>query len=72
MKNELYIVIGAYGSGKSEYSIHFTRKLKAEGKDVILVDMDVVNPYFRTRDVRDQFATEGIEVIAPDGGFKHA
>lgn len=72
MKEQLYIIIGAYGSGKSEYAIHFSRKQRAEGKDIILADMDVVNPYFRTRDVRDEFASMGIEVVAPDGGFKHA
>lgn len=72
MKNELYIVIGAYGSGKSEYSIHLAQRLKKEGEDVVLVDMDVVNPYFRSREVRDEFATIGIEVIAPEGAFSHA
>lgn len=69
---KLYIIIGAYGSGKSEYSIHLARSLKSAGKDVVLADMDVVNPYFRSRDVRDVFAQEGIEVIAPDGEFSHA
>jgi len=68
----LYIVIGAYGSGKSEYSIHLARSLKDQGKDVVLADMDVVNPYFRSRDVREEFAALGIEVIAPEGEFKHA
>lgn len=72
MKNELYIVIGAYGSGKSEYSIHMARKLMGEGLDVVLADMDVVNPYFRSRDVKDEFAAIGIDVIAPEGAFKHA
>ena len=72
MAEALYIVIGAYGSGKSEYSIHLARSLKDQGKDVVLADMDVVNPYFRSRDVRDDFAALGIEVIAPDGEFKHA
>lgn len=70
--NELYIVIGAYGSGKSEYSIHLARKLNDEGRDVVLADMDVVNPYFRSRDVKDEFAAIGIDVIAPEGAFKHA
>lgn len=70
--NELYIVIGAYGSGKSEYSIHLARKLNNEGQDVVLADMDVVNPYFRSRDVKDEFAAIGIDVIAPEGAFKHA
>lgn len=68
----LYIVIGAYGSGKSEYSIFLARSLKTRGDSVSLADMDVVNPYFRTRDVRDLFAQEGIEVIAPEGHFSHA
>lgn len=69
---DLYIVIGAYGSGKSEYSIHLARSLKEAKKDVVLADMDVVNPYFRTRDVRDEFAQIGIEVVAPEGQFMHA
>lgn len=68
----LYIIIGAYGSGKSEYSIHLARHLSTAGNKVALADMDVVNPYFRSRDVRDQFIEEGIEVIAPDGEFSHA
>lgn len=68
----LYIVIGAYGSGKSEYSINIARTLNDEGKDVVLADMDVVNPYFRSRDVRDEYAKLGIEVVAPEGQFMHA
>lgn len=72
MKNELYIVIGAYGSGKSEYSIQLARELKASGMDVVLADLDVVNPYFRSRDVRESFAAIGIDVIAPEGHFMHA
>jgi len=72
MKPELYIVIGAYGSGKSEYSIHLARNLKEQSLDVVLADLDVVNPYFRSRDVQDEFADYGIDVIAPEGQFKHA
>ena len=72
MEHRLYIVIGAYGSGKSEYSIHLARTLNNAGDDVVLADMDVVNPYFRSRDVKDEFAALGIDVIAPEGAFKHA
>ncbi|MDP2173084.1 MAG: hypothetical protein Q8M98_10990 [Candidatus Cloacimonadaceae bacterium] len=72
MKNELYVVIGAYGSGKSEYSIQLARELKKQGLDIVLADLDVVNPYFRSRDVRERFAEIGIDVIAPDGIFMHA
>ncbi len=72
MKNELIVVIGAFGSGKSEYSINLARKYNELGKKVTLVDLDVVNPYFRSRDIQDKFAEIGIEVIAPEGEFKHA
>jgi tRNA uridine 5-carbamoylmethylation protein Kti12 len=70
--NSLYIIIGAYGSGKSEYSVHLARKLNSQGKTVSLVDLDVVNPYFRSRDVKDEFSRMGIEVVAPEGQFRHA
>jgi len=72
MNNELIVVIGAYGSGKSEYSINLAREYSQQGEKVTLVDLDVVNPYFRSRDVRDKFAEEGITVIAPEGEFQHA
>lgn len=72
MNKPLYIVIGAYGSGKSEFSIHLAKSLNHSDNQVVLADMDVVNPYFRSRDVREEFAELGIEVIAPDGEYKHA
>ncbi len=68
----LYIIIGAYGSGKSEYSINLARSLNVDGNKVSLADLDVVNPYFRSRDVRDEFAQEMIDVIAPEGEYSHA
>ena len=69
---KVIVVIGAYGSGKSEYAINLANRYRKKLDKVILVDLDVVNPYFRSRDVREKFADDGIEVIAPDGEFKHA
>jgi folylpolyglutamate synthase/dihydropteroate synthase len=72
MQNKLIIVIGAYGSGKSEYSINLAKEYQMQNLQVALVDLDVVNPYFRSRDVREKFREDGIDVIAPEGEFKHA
>ena len=72
MSKDLIIVIGAYGSGKSEYSINLARNLKQNREKVSLVDLDVVNPYFRSRDMREDFEKEGIRVISPEGEYKYA
>jgi len=71
--NPLIIVIGAYGSGKSEYCINLAKQYKDIGRqNVCLVDLDVVNPYFRSRFVKESFESEGIEVIAPEFAYGHA
>ena len=67
--NDLKIIIGAYGSGKSEYAINLAKSLNSDKNEICLVDLDVVNPYFRSRDVQDLFKKEGIEVIAPESGY---
>ena len=73
MSNPLIIVIGAYGSGKSEYSINLAKNMYSNGDtNVSLVDLDVVNPFFRSRFMRDRFEQIGIEVIAPEFQYGHA
>jgi tRNA uridine 5-carbamoylmethylation protein Kti12 len=70
--NKLYIIIGAYGSGKTEYSVNLALNLRKKFQNVSLCDLDVVNPYFRSRDVKEAFEKKGIVVIAPEGQFSHA
>lgn len=72
MENKIYIIIGAYGSGKSEYSVNYAWNTKQEGLPVSLVDLDVVNPYFRSREIRDYFEEHDIELVAPPKEYNHA
>jgi len=67
-KVRLYVFVGAYGSGKSEVSVHFAHKLKKEdpNADVMLADLDIVNPYYRSADAKDALEKEGIHVIVPE------
>ena len=46
----IVVVVGHYGSGKTNFSVNLAVDLKAAGRDVILVDLDIVNPYFRSAD----------------------
>ena len=72
MEQRLIIVIGAYGSGKSEFAANLAEQLNEKGGDIALVDLDVVNPYFRSRDLRESFSQKGIDVICPAGEYKYA
>ncbi len=66
MNSKIYITVGHYGSGKTEYSISYALHLKKTYDKVFLVDLDIVNPYFRSNDARALLESNGITVIAPD------
>ena len=60
------IITGHYGSGKTEIAINMALKLKEKHDNVVICDMDIVNPYFRTNDARKFLEEKGIRVISPD------
>lgn len=66
MSSKIYITVGHYGSGKTEFSVNFALALRKTHDKVILVDLDIVNPYFRSNDARTLLEENGINVIAPD------
>ncbi len=59
------IIVGNYGSGKTEVAINLAMDQKNRGHQVSLADLDLVNPYFRTREARRDLAARGIEMILP-------
>lgn len=56
---------GHYGSGKTNIAVNYALYLKEQGVDVVIADMDIVNPYFRTKDSTDVLEKAGIELISP-------
>ena len=58
------IVIGHYGSGKSEFSVNYAVKLAEMGRKVALADLDIVNMYFRSREKAKEMEELGVKVIA--------
>jgi len=59
------VITGHYGSGKTNLAINLAMDLRTFYDEVTLVDLDVVNPYFRSSDYAAMLAAHGIEVIAP-------
>ena len=60
----LTIVTGHYGTGKTEFSVNLALALAAEGEQVMLADLDIVNPYFRSRERRSLLEEAGVRLIA--------
>jgi len=68
----IVIISGNYGSGKTEVAINLAVYRKNQGMDVRVADLDIVNPYFRTREARSQLAELGIEVVLPPEQYMQA
>ena len=56
------IITGHYGSGKTEFSISLAINLAKTFDDIAIIDLDIVNPYFRSREKRDILNNAGISV----------
>lgn len=65
----LTVVVGHYGAGKTNLALNLSLDLVKIPSKVQLVDLDVVNPYFRSSDYQELLEEEGIEVVAPN--FAH-
>jgi len=61
----LTLFAGHYGSGKTNIAVNYALRLAQEGKKVCIADLDIVNPYFRTKDSARELAAAGVELISP-------
>ena len=61
----LTLFAGHYGSGKTNIAVNYALLLAAEGKQVCIADLDIVNPYFRTKDSAAVLEEAGVHLISP-------
>ncbi len=66
------VIVGNYGSGKTEVCINLAVNRKRAGIDVLIADLDLVNPYFRTREARGSLSEMGIEIVLPPEQYLQA
>jgi len=70
---KITIFIGEIGSGKTEISINYAIKLRKEkDKDVDLIDLDIMKPYIRLKDLKDEIEKSGVNVVSPPQRYKQA
>jgi hypothetical protein len=61
------MIVGNYGSGKTEVAVNLAIGLADAGNQVQIADLDIVNPYFRSREARAVMERHGIRVVIPPG-----
>ncbi len=66
MNKKITIFAGHYGSGKTNLALNYAFWLRKQYENVILCDMDIVNPYFRTKDSSKELEDGGIRLISPE------
>ena len=66
MDPRITIFTGHFGSGKTELAINYAMKLAARGQKVTIIDWDIINTYFRTKDALQPLTDAGVRVIAPE------
>lgn len=57
---------GHYGSGKTNISVNYALWLKKEYEKVVIADLDIVNPYFRSKDSEKHLEERGIHLISSE------
>lgn len=68
----IIIIVGNYGGGKTEVSINLAVNRRQAGRSVRIADLDLVNPYFRTREARTALKELGIDVVLPPEQYMNA
>jgi len=61
----LSIITGYYGVGKTNLSLNLVRAAARKNEPVTLIDLDIINPYFRSSDYLQELQEQGVNLIAP-------
>lgn len=63
-EKRITLFCGHYGSGKTNVAVNYALWLKTRHERVTVADLDIVNPYFRTKDSLPLFRAMEIGLIA--------
>ena len=69
IETQTTVLTGHFGSGKSELAINFAMKKNASGLKTAVIDLDIANPYFRSRELQGLLTELGIELVSNAYGY---
>ena len=64
--HRIKVIAGHYGSGKTEISLAAALDIRSSGLPAAVVDLDIVNPFFRSAEQSELLKSAGVELFAPD------
>lgn len=64
--SNIVVFVGHFGSGKTEMAINYAINASKSNKSTVLIDLDIVNPFFRSSEVKDILHSNNIELISPN------
>lgn len=67
MLGSIAVFAGGFGSGKSELALNYAMEKAEDSAQVVLADLDLVNPYFVSRDLKKELNNKGVTLVAPGG-----
>jgi len=71
LNKRINIFVGGFGSGKTEISINYSIECKKTYHHVAIVDLDIVNPYFRSREAKKYLMQKDVKMISPEAKFAY-
>ena len=69
-QKKITIICGHYGTGKTELAVNLAMAMAREGLKTALVDLDIVNPYFRSVERKTELERQGVKVYVSSRGGK--
>jgi len=66
------ILTGGLGSGKTEIAVNYSLNMTLNNGPVHLIDLDIIKPYFRSRQLKDDLKDTGVVVVAPPAPYLYA
>lgn len=66
MEKRVTLFSGHYGSGKTNIAVSYAVDLRTKYENVMIADLDIVNPYFRTKDSSELLQNAGIRLVCSE------